>query len=238
AALARADAHNQRALLRVRGWGGGLPRLAYAINPLLACRSPLLGPALVMRPADLPAALEAAASRPEARTGAPIDRDIAAFLAARCDPRIEADVLALNDPAQPERSALTPLRLLAGLQLRAGAVPLPGLAGWLAAQASPAFALWRSRERREAVTREVQDLAALGQLDAMLALLDDPVGQAEDTRAYQEALIMVHEIDSQLAALRAQEGWRAARARRLGQEAVAGFGAIALSVAAIAAALG
>ena len=76
----RHEARDNRALLAVRGPAGGLERLACALNPLLACASPLLRGHMVVRTAELLPALEAAAERAD-RTRPPLDRFMAAFWA-------------------------------------------------------------------------------------------------------------------------------------------------------------
>jgi hypothetical protein len=233
----RRDAHQQRTLLRTRGPGGGLARLRYTLNPLMPCASKLLEGHFVARLVDLLPALEAAAATAEFRKHPPIDQDIAAFLAARSEQRVEVDLANLSDAGHPAQAALAQLRLLAGLQLRLGGRKLPALAGWLGEQLRPALAMWRNRERRERVGRELAGLTASGQLAAMLAVLQDPAAQAQDAQEYQAAAAAVAAIDSELARIAAGGGYRADNARRLAQEAALVLGSMALAVAAVAAVL-
>src|SRR5215472_1908731 len=170
----RADANQFRNLLRLGGGNGGLARLRYALNPLMPCCSRLLQGRCVVRLGDLLPALEAAAATPEIRKEAPIDYEIAAFLAIRNDHHIEGDLASLADTSRPERAALTQLRLLAMLQLRLHGRKLPGLAAWLAEQAKPALAIWRNRQRRERIEQALNELAGAGQLTALLGVLEDP----------------------------------------------------------------
>ena len=188
AAILRMHAHDHRNVLGTRGAGGGMPRLRYTLNPLLACTAKSVQGHFVARIVDVLPALEAAASVPEYRKLPPVDQEIAAFLAARSEQRLEIDLANLSNPGHPAQAALAQLRLLAGLQLRLGGRKVPALAGWLAEQARPALALWRNRERRERIGRELDGLTGAGQLPAILGLLQDPQGQAVDAQEYLEAI--------------------------------------------------
>jgi hypothetical protein len=235
--LLRLEAHQHRNLLRTRGLAGGLARLRYTLNPLLPCASNLLQGHFVARLADLLPALEAAAAVPEFRKQSTIDAEIAAFLAARSEHRIEGELASLADSAQPERAALAQLRLLAGLQLRLSGHRLPALAAWLAEQLKPALAIWRNRERRQRIERELAGLTGSGQLAAMLAVLEDPQAQAADAREFHDAMLAVAAIDAELARIATGGAPRADTARRIGQEAALIIGAMTLAVAAVAAVL-
>ncbi|MCW3473941.1 protein kinase family protein [Limobrevibacterium gyesilva] len=236
--ILRADAHQHRMLQRLRGWGGGMTRLRYTLNPLLACRSRMLDGRMVVRLPELLPALEAAAARQELHGQLPVDREIAAFVAARGELRAEGDLVALAEPPRPEIAAVVALRVLARLQLRLNGEAVPALAAWLAALAAPALAVWRNRDGRERRERALAEAAQTGHLTAMLEVLDDPPARAADERALQEALAAVQRIDAQLAQIAAGGPARADAARRIGQEAVACAGAVALTIATVAAVLG
>jgi hypothetical protein len=229
----RLDMRQHRAKLRLRGWAGGLRRLRFSLNPLLACRSPLLGATPVLRLSDLLPALEAAA-RAETQGQLPIDRDIAAFVAARDDPQHEALVAALDDRRSGE-AALATLHLLSSLQQRHGMPPLPRLAAWLAHHLDDAARSWRNRTRRERCAREMNAVVSAGMLPDMLALVDDPVARETDAAGARAAEAAVREIDAELAAITAGAGGRFETARRIGCEiftglALAAVGAMLISV--------
>lgn len=233
----RSDANQYRNLLRLGGWNGGLARLRYVLNPLMPCCSRLLQGKFVARLADLLPALESAAAVPELRKEAPIDYEIAAFLAARSDHRIDGELTSLTDTSRPEQAALVQLRLLAMLQLRLHGRKLPGLAAWLAEQAKPALALWRNRQRRERIEQALSELSGAGQLTALLGVLEDPQALATDAREFQQAALAVQAIDAELARIAAGAKPRAETARRLAHDAALGLGATALAIAAVAAVL-
>lgn len=240
----RQEAHQQRMLLRQRGWGGGMARLRYTLNPLLACGSPMLAPHIVIRLDDLLPALEAAAGAAPPGTWPPdlwpINRDIAGFLAARHDSSMESDLAALGEPpaqADPTLVAVAQLRLLARLQGRLSAAPVPALAAWLGGRLAPTLAGWRNRDRREQMGRALSALAEAGQLPAMLGLLEDRSARAADANELAAALDAVGDIDLRLAVLAAGSATRGATARRLCHEAASGIAAMVLTAAIIAAVL-
>ncbi len=236
--LLRLDAHQHRTLLRLRGWGGGLPRLRYLLNPLLPCRSKMLAGRFVVRLADLLPALEDVARTNRQRhqgEGGIVDRDLAAFIAARHEARIERELIALADANKPEVAALVQLRLLAGLQAQANGRPVPALAAWLEQQVARALSVWRSRQRRERMQAALTEMSTAGRLGAMLAVLEDSATQLTDQRELQEAKARICEIDARIAAIEDGADLRQEAARRIGQEIVAGIGAVALTVAVVAA---
>lgn len=231
------EAHQLRALLHLRGWAGGAPRLRYALNPLLPCASPLLAGHCVARLTALLPALEAAGADPDTTSLLPIDREIAAFLAARSEHRVEAPLAALAAARAPEAAALAQLRLLAPLQQRLTPAPLPQLAGWLGAHAAPCLSRWQHRRRRAALTAALTTAIQAGSLAQMLAVLDDPTLEA-DAQGVRRATQAVQALDQALATLTAGAPQRAQAARRIGQDAMLGLGLSAVAVAAIATLLG
>jgi hypothetical protein len=233
----RLAARQRHVMVHLRGWGGGLARLRYALNPLLACSSPIVAGHTVARLQDLLAALEAAAARPELRHGQPVDREIAAFVAARNDQRFEAELVGMADAASPEQTVLMQLRILAGLQRRVDGRALPGVAGWLAEQAAPGLAGWRNRPRREALERALGEVARSGQLTPMVGLLDNVAARTADARGFQAAGEAVRRIDADLAALAGGAPGRAEAARRIGHEVALGIAMMAVTVAVVAAVL-
>ena len=92
------NARQHRAWARLTGWSGGRARLRYALNPTMACASPRLEGRAVHRLADLVSALEEA-MRSGSASELPVDREIAAFIAARNDQRVDDDVALLEKTA-------------------------------------------------------------------------------------------------------------------------------------------
>jgi eukaryotic-like serine/threonine-protein kinase len=237
-ALLRLEVRQQHAWMQQRDQvGGGVPRLAYLLNPLMPCASPLLSGQWVARLADLLPALEATAGHVDRRQTEPVDSHVAAFISARLEQRLDKG---LTVPIGGSESALclAQLRVLAQLQARLYARPLPALAAWLAMRAGPVLATWRNRERRASVEERLGSLTQAGYLAPMLQTLEDPAGHSLDANEAQQASETLVRIDGELAQIASGAQARAASAARLGQEIAAGFGLVALATALAVAALG
>jgi hypothetical protein len=230
AAHLRLEARQQRVWLQQRGAAGGVSRLAYMLNPMMPCGGKLAAGRWVASLLDVPAALEATASGVDV-----LDPHVVAFIAARADRRLALDVNALN-VTDPDSRLVAQLRLLSELQQRFDTRPLPGLAGWFAAQATPLMSRWKNRSKRAVVAERLVSLAAGGELAPMLSLIEDPAGHAADSDAADRAAAELARIDRELAAIEGGGGERAAAAARSGQEIAAGIGLAALAIMLIMAA--
>ena len=235
--LLRVEARRQHTWLQIREPARGAARLTYLLNPLLPCASPLLRGRWVTRLAELLPALEQASVNVDRKQAGPMDADIAAFIAARSERRLDTELTALASDPDGDAAFLAQLRLLAQLQHRFKARACPGLGGWLSERAGPALAAWHNRERRAAVAERLQAFAQAGALPQMLTLLDDPVGRNADVREAQRVAAEIRRIDAELAQLAAGAAERAVIAGRLGQEIAAGIGLAALAAVIVVAAL-
>ena len=79
ATVMRVEARQQHSWLQQRGEGSGVPRLAYLLNPLMPCASPLVDGHWVARLADLLPALEETASHVDRRQAEPVDTHACRF---------------------------------------------------------------------------------------------------------------------------------------------------------------
>lgn len=231
--MLRIEARQNRAWLQTRGLAGGLPRLVYALNPLLPCLSPLTASRWVERLSEVLPALEASvAANPKLR---PIDAHVAAFIAARTERGLDAELNALAAPKAAVAEAAE-LRLLAQLQSRLHRQPLPALAAWLAQQTAPLIRQWHNRGKRTELEERLKELAQAGMLAPMLTLVEDPAGHAADVQAAQAAANELARIDDELARIASEGPRRTAQALQFGQELAAGIGLTVLAtVLAIAA---
>jgi hypothetical protein len=228
-AVLRADARQQHAWLQLRGAGGGEARLCYLLNPLMPCTSKLMGRHWVTRLPELLQALEATSGEVDRKQVRPVDANIAAFIAARSERRLDNELLALAGDGSDDAACLAQLRILAQLQARHRTQPLPGLAAWLAEQAGPALATWCNRDSRASITERLKALAQAGYLAPMLALLDDPAGRDADASRARQAAAEIARIDAELAQIAGGAGSRAMLASRFGQEIAAGIGLATLA---------
>lgn len=235
-ALLRVEARQLSALLRGNGQAGGILRLLFHLNPLLPCLGSGLDGRWVIQLAELLAALEAGTRR-ESGAAAPIGAEVAAFIAARGDGKLETEAARLGAADNPD-GPIIQLRLLARLQARSPSRKLPGLGAWFAGQAETLLAQWKSRQRRAALLPRLRELAERGELVALLVLLEDNQAHRSDDREARLAAEELSRIDAELAQIAGAGPARAEQARRLGEEIAAGLGLAALAVLLLTAAFG
>ena len=232
------EARRLRALAQRGGLGGGLKRLGYFLNPLMSCRSPLIGEQIAVTIPALLTALDGSAAEPDRRRDPPMDAEIAAFILARASGGLEADLTRLAPSSEVLEKALVPLRVFAALQVSTRAGPLPRLGRWLATQAEPLLGSWKERSRRKTMQEQLSALAERGDLAAMLKVVEDPSARARDTEGLKEAERTLKGIDDELARIASGAPLRAEKARQLGQEIAAGAGLAALSLTLVMMAFG
>ena len=168
-------------------------------------------------------ALESVALPADSAATLPGDAHILAFVFAGLEQAFDRNLAS----TRPD-TALLQLRLFARLQTRFHPQPLPTLARRFAAHADALVAAWRNRERREQIRTELHARAVAGQLEAMLALVDDTAGLGADARSAENAVRLLAEADAEMQAIDEGGMERAELARRLGQEAAVGLGLVAL----------
>ena len=227
------DAGSNVHKIDMRSWslaGKGLTgplRLSYSLNPLAPCASPTTARGWVIRLADLLPALEADCARPLQPGQRLVDADVAAFIEARRDERLDTDVNRLA-AAMKAADPLSEVRLLARLQSKLATMNLPNLTLRSAELLLPLLDRYHSRTRREETAVRMAALAQSGQLPLLIALMDDEkerVGDESGFAAYQERMTT---LDLSLAvSLKEQPD----RARRVSHEIVEGLSLLACAVA-------
>ncbi len=222
----REEANQWRRALAQRGPSGGVRRLTYTLNPMLACASPLLAGQAVVRLPDLLPALEEAAGATD-RKGPPLDLHIAAFIAARAEYSVSADLVSLRGFAGAGER-LVVLRLFARLEARLQPGRLPGLAGWLLASGFAGVEDWRSHKRRAELEKALKKAAADGDIGAMLGLVDDPAGRAADEAGAKAAAARARRLKAALERAAHGSDRRAEAARDLGYDIATGAALIAV----------
>jgi hypothetical protein len=232
----RLEARQRRAVLQIKGPAGGLPRLAYTLNPVIPCASTLLGGRWIGNLAELAPALDAIV------TAAPdtdlLEPRIAAFIGARSERILDGEVQALGNDGDPGDRVLVTLKLLTELQNRFYPAAMKGVTAWIAARCQPLVERWKNRERRTAVEEQLTTLAVLGFLQPILTILQDQAGHAADLEGLRTARAGLAEIDAELKSVAEGGVLRAAFATRLGQEIAAGVGLAAIAITLILTALG
>jgi hypothetical protein len=230
------QARDWAVLLATRGAAGGLNRLLYGLNPLLACASPLLAGRPVLRLPELLPALEAASARADRRQP-PIDAHITAFIAARAEQSMKAELSGLNSfTGEAERPLV--LRLYSRLQTRLDCGPLPGLAAWLHEAGYTGLDRWRSRSTRIAQGKRIATLVAGGQLGALVTAVEDSAALAADLAASVAAMARMEYLRQRLQDSEANAARRIADASRLAHDISAGAGLLSILGAALSVAIG
>jgi hypothetical protein len=246
APIPRAEWRQHRAWLRKPGLAGGVQRLRFGANKLLACDAGDAAPGqLPSTPmvalSDVLPALEEVAGRVVDKTAfEPLAGARAAFVAARAEGVLD-DVLAPLARGGGSPDAAVTLRVLARLQsaqhpAAQHPAPLPSLGAVMMHRVDRLVAPFRDALRREALRTALAAEAEAGRLDQMERIISDPLALAADHEEARAAESRIAAIDRRLAALAASRG-RVASAAWIGREAPSILGLLALAAALIAAAL-
>jgi eukaryotic-like serine/threonine-protein kinase len=203
-----------RQLVDDRRPGFGIERLLYELNPGLHCLAPAIERDHVVAPDDLLAAIERACAA--GRIGdLPVDRHIAAFVAARCRPAIQErhDGLASTDP--PQRGLAT-LQVLARLQQLYGPAAPSALAERMRHGLPAMVDRYRSQSRRVRLRAAIANLGGNANLAHMVALVASPGELRRDEQEFERAQHECAAIKHAMAALRARVEMRSREAVGLG----------------------
>ena len=225
------EVRDWRAWLMAKGLAGGLARVLYGGNVLLACASPALGGRIVARLTDLLPALDDAALKAD-RKRPPMDAHIAAFIAAHADASVLADADRLGGLHTPDDRLLA-IALLGRLQQRINAERTPHLAAWLIESGLGELGQWRSVATRKALEAKLSDLAAAGQILPMAALLGDAPARARDEAGAEAAARRLADIEMALTSFGHGSEHRLRHARQTGHEIATGLSLISLLMGAI-----
>jgi hypothetical protein len=220
------QSHEWSLWLRTRGASGGVNRLLYGLNPLLACASPLLAGRPVLRLSELLPALEAASAKAD-RKQPPIDAHIVAFIAARAAQALKAELTGLNGFVSEAERPLV-LSLFSRLQTRLNTGPLPGLAAWLHESGFTGVGRWRSKVTRGALAKRVAALVAAGMLAALVNAVEDGAAFAADASAAKAASARIAALKRRLEESEVRAAARVVEAKRLAHDIAAGAGLLAL----------
>ena len=175
-----------RSIMEKSGPGFGIERVLYEANPHLHCLSPIVADFHAATPADLLTALELASALKD-RAREPLDRHIAAFLAARHRRLEDALLLQFLPGVDPVRRVTALISILGDIQVRFAVDPLPGLCRWLGTVMDPTFARFYNRKNRDAVRKQVEKVASEGKLVELLRAVDDPDAIRKDAQGFAAA---------------------------------------------------
>lgn len=208
-----------RSFLNMTAVGYGIERALYELNEILPCQSPLIADRYVVEIAELLPALESIAATVDQKSW-PVDRHVAAFINARYDYDLEAQMAALND-ASPERACSGMLSVLAVMQYRGGPSELLGLASWCAALVLPVVNSYHSRERRKLLEREIPRVAKRGSLPQLFGLLDNIEEREKDWAGFNQAKVEFMAAEHDIAVLETGAKNRDGQSARIGHQGAA-----------------
>jgi hypothetical protein len=231
--LASLEVSASRQFLQAGG-AGGLLRMFYTLNPLLPCRATGMSADWIASNSDLMRFFERSA---DAEAGSLVTLEIATFIAARAERRIEMQVNALLARLTGESARGAELTLLRDMQLRYHPEPMPRLANWAVARLRPALEQWRHKPRREALAAQLETAARDGFVGRLLTLVEDNAGRLADRAGAEQAAMERAAIEAELAAIDSGDVPRVQEAERFGQAVTGAIGLTVLIVAALAAVL-
>ena len=196
--------------------GYGVERCLYELNPSLPCQSALLVTDYVATIGDLMPALEEASKHQDTKTR-PMDRQMAAFIAARFSQDIGPHLAALAD-RDKERSAIGMLSLLALLQWRMEEGTLPGLSAWVGRHLGPAISSYHSRTTRRELERDAPRMVRDGSLPDLFDLIENAQKRKTDEDGYAAAIGEYSDLSEEIDDIENNEEARIVSATLMGQQ--------------------
>jgi hypothetical protein len=172
--------------LQKAGPGFGIERCLYESNTGFACQSPIIVKENIFSIDFLLQSLNAAEKTVDTKNS-PIDRHIAAFIAARSKADMDEPLSKLGDLDDTIKT-LSMLKLLVDLQKTMNTGTLLGLAKWVGGLMGPVIKLYHSREKRKEVEAAVPKIVRSGSLSELLSLLDNPLEKEKDEGNYLTAV--------------------------------------------------
>ncbi len=185
-----------KATLQFKGPGFGIERCLYDLNASLSCLSPLIAEQCVTHIEDLLPALDAIADSTDKKIR-PLDRHVAAFIAARFKERIEPHLRALAEP-KDSSFMIGMLSLLAYLQWKLKGEPVYALTSWIGSLLGPAINTYFSRSTRRAIEEEMPRVVRQGSLPELFDLIDNAEKRRQDMFKYDEARFEYSTAEAQI----------------------------------------
>lgn len=177
-----------RKYLRLPAFGFGLERCLYELNPTLPCQSPMIASDAVLTLEDLLYVFDSKAKE-LAGEKEPMDRHIAAFIAARIElPRPVVMTELQVFPQLKDHPRLQMLVLFMRAQKRAGDRKLKGLSYWMAEMLGEVIDEFNSESLKKQLRKKLSQVAGRGRLEAIHAIFANAGMAQEDYKGYATAL--------------------------------------------------
>jgi hypothetical protein len=211
---------NLRYYIQQQSAGYGYERCLYVLVQNQHCLSQLIEQEYVVEISQLLPALEKAAAT-ASEDGWPVDRHIAAFIAARLEDDVEGQLIAMQNPSDEVEYSRAIISMLAIVQWRHGPDNLQNLSHWVARLMEPAIKVFHSKARRERVETEIPKLAKRGNLVELYNLINDEQERRKDQSEFVEAVAEYSEAESEVFDLESSGPARLELAEKVGQQAAA-----------------
>ena len=199
--------------------GFGFERCLYEGNETLPCQSEIISKDYVYQIEELLPALDAASNKADPKIK-PMDRHVAAFIAARFEEDIHPHLKALA--AQVEETAtIGMLSLLAFLQWKLRISALYGLSSWVGGLLGPAINTYHSRTTRHEIEKEIPHLVRKGSLPELFDLIDNADNRRSDAEGFEEAAQEYAEAEYEVREIEDAGSERHSKAERQGKQTAA-----------------
>jgi hypothetical protein len=165
--------------------GYGLERVVYLLNTDVVCLSPALQKFFAMSPGHILRALEVKAQAGEPVEGV-LDRHMIAFISVREQKMIDpylGHIISLDKGFQ----MVGMLRTLAAIQRRFQIASVPSLGKWLIANMAPIIEKYNDRDLRRQIAQRLAHVGDVGNLTAILEVVDSPVQVQDDAGRFTAA---------------------------------------------------
>ena len=220
-----------RSHLRKPEIGYGFERVLYELSRGLPCQSPLVKEDYAADLGGLLHALDEVSKHVDGKTR-PIDRHIAAFIAARADQDVETYLAAIAE-SDLESSTIGMLSLIALVQWRLGSGPLLGLTSWVGGQLGPAISSYHSRSTRQNLESDIPGLIRQGNLPEIYDFIDNQEKRGIDAVDFNAAQVQFAAAEAEIDEIEGNDTKRAESAEQAGQQTAA-MGSIVLTLIAVA----
>jgi len=215
------------------GLGFGLERVLYELNPSAPCLSPLIEKHYVLSIGQLLAALNQTAQERNLR-GEPMDRHIAAFIAAKMKHPMDQHLQQLNTEKNKAASRLAMIRLFSEVQQYTGEDTPHHLAQWLARLSSPVIESYRNKMFRARLKREVKKIAERGTLMDLAYALENASRREKDVEGFREAVEAFAKAENEIIKIESGESMKPDVIQKRGQEYAAAVSGVIAALAVIA----
>ncbi len=186
-----------RAYLRQKGFGGGMEKVLYSLNPEMHCLSEKLEKYHVRSPEDMMFTFEKLAKLPNSPAMF-FDRHSIAFLSVKDRKNVDPYLNDLNAP-ETYRRILAEMKILATVQKRSQMEKFPGIASWMADNLEPIYERFHDRELREDMKKKVDRMKDGGDLAKIVILFDTPATYQEDNVNFRRAMRNFYDLEQEMA---------------------------------------